>query len=82
VVDCDTLEIALAVADDLSRWAKRDPNTRNADPNVLAKQLGDDLLYWANNICNGKMKFVPFRQWRDEQEAIATGRYVPDRSTP
>lgn len=44
VIDTDTFDDAVMLADDISRFSKRDPRTR--DPNKFMAQLGKDIVEW------------------------------------
>jgi hypothetical protein len=59
--DYPTLTIALAVADDLSRYALHDPTCKVLDTRRLRAQLGAKLYDWADAIMDGK-QFMPYRQ--------------------
>lgn len=65
ICDFDTFDDALGLADDISRFSKSDPASR--DPQRLVHQLGKDVFRWLACCCTGGT-YVPFRQWMGQLE--------------
>jgi hypothetical protein len=58
------LAVALAVADDMSRFSRTDPSTRKLVADALRKQMGELVWSWVEEQ-QVTDAYVPFRQWRD-----------------
>ena len=58
--DFDSFDEAIRFADDISRYAERDPSTRDIDR--VEAQLGRDVVAWLC-ACRSVAKHIPYREW-------------------
>lgn len=65
VLSLDTFAEAVVVADDLSRFSKSDPSTKN--PAKVLQQVGPDMDAWLRGILLRQRRGLPaigFREWK------------------
>jgi hypothetical protein len=64
----DNFEDAYALADDISRFSKSDPSSK--DPKRVGEQVGPQIRAWLKAIypdAGMTPKYIPYRQWLAEQ---------------
>lgn len=68
--DSDSFDTAMMVADDVSRFALRDPETD--DPEQCYRDLGPDVVAWIRHSFDHEP--IPFRQWKAAQQRSGGNR--------
>jgi hypothetical protein len=69
IADFSEFVDALALADDLSRFSRRDPSSR--DPWRTIELIGPALMPWLR-ACLGADHVTPYRQWLSNQQQVET----------
>jgi hypothetical protein len=65
LVTLDSFEDAVVVADDVSRFSRKDPSTK--DREKFFEQLGEHLINWLK-WCIQHNKAVPFRNYQEQTQ--------------
>jgi hypothetical protein len=60
LADVTNFDDALRIADDLSRFSRKDPSARSASR--AAEQIGESVVKWAIACCN-EDRHIPYREW-------------------